>query len=79
MDLTSTEDVTTVLDTVLSLIRRGIPLRWGIVPQTSTPEALEQAKIVYHLQDVYGMPAVEVYLQAVSTFRHTCVLQSNMT
>ncbi|KNG45048.1 glycosyltransferase family 24 protein [Stemphylium lycopersici] len=64
VDLTSPEDVTTVLDTVWSLIRRGIPLRWGIVPQTRTPEALEQAKIVYHIQDVYGMSAVEVYLQA---------------
>lgn len=64
-DLTSTQDVTTLLDSIFNLIRRGIPLRWGIVPQSGSSEAIEQAKIVYHLLDAYGISAVEVYLQAV--------------
>lgn len=74
IDLTSTEQVTTLLDTILTLIRRGIPLRWGIVPQTSTPGALEQAKVAYHLQETYGITALEVYLQAVSVALNLCVL-----
>ena len=55
-----------MLETILSLIRRGIPLRWGIVPQTATSGALEQAKVVYYLHDAYGLPAVIEYLQVVS-------------
>ncbi|KAI4906206.1 hypothetical protein J4E90_010789 [Alternaria incomplexa] len=66
VDLTSSEDVTTMLETILSLIRRGIPLRWGIVPQTATSGALEQAKVVYYLHDAYGLPAVIEYLQVLA-------------
>ncbi|KAI4942457.1 hypothetical protein J4E91_010054 [Alternaria rosae] len=66
VDLTSSEDVTTMLETILSLIRRGIPLRWGIVPQTATSGALDQAKVVYHLHDAYGLPAVIEYLQVLA-------------
>jgi UDP-glucose:glycoprotein glucosyltransferase len=77
VDFTSTEDVTTVLDTTLNLIRRGIPLRWGLVPQTSTREALEQAKVVYHLQEAYGVPAMEVYLQAVRVILPPCMSKAN--
>lgn len=66
VDFTSAEDVSSVLDTILTLIKRGIPVRWGIVPQTATPGALEQAKIVYYLKDSYGLSAVVRYLQAVS-------------
>ncbi|CAN9430885.1 unnamed protein product [Alternaria alternata] len=63
VDFTSTEDVSLALDTIMSLIRRGIPLRWGLVPQTATSEAIDQTKLVYHLQDAYGLPAVIEYLQ----------------
>jgi UDP-glucose:glycoprotein glucosyltransferase len=66
VDFTSTEDVSLALDTIMSLIRRGIPLRWGLVPQTATSEAIDQTKLVYHLQDAYGLPAVIEYLQVVS-------------
>ncbi|EUC49820.1 glycosyltransferase family 24 protein [Bipolaris oryzae ATCC 44560] len=64
VDLTSTQDVTTLLDSTFNLIRRGIPLRWGVVPQSGSSDAIEQAKIIYHLLDAYGVSAVEVYLQA---------------
>jgi UDP-glucose:glycoprotein glucosyltransferase len=56
-----------VIDTILSLIRRGIPLQWGLVPQTSTKEATEQAKVVYYLQEAYGPAVMLEYLQAVGT------------
>ena len=55
-----------MLETILNLVKRGIPLRWGLVPQTSTAGALEQAAVIYHLQDAYGLSAVIKYLQAVS-------------
>jgi UDP-glucose:glycoprotein glucosyltransferase len=66
IDFASLADVSSIFDTILSLINRGIPLRWGLVPQTLTSGALEQAKVVYYLEDMYGLPAVTAYLQAVS-------------
>jgi UDP-glucose:glycoprotein glucosyltransferase len=67
VDFTSAPDVSAVVDTILSLVERGIPLRWGLVPQTLTPGALEQAKVIYYLQDAYGLSGVIKYLQAVRT------------
>ncbi|KAF1828876.1 hypothetical protein BDW02DRAFT_511256 [Decorospora gaudefroyi] len=64
VDFTSADHVLNVLETILSLIRRGIPLRWGLVPQSSTAGALEQAKVVYYLQEAYGLSAMIGYLQA---------------
>ena len=55
----------------MSLVKRGIPLRWGLVPQTLTEGAVQQAKVVYYLQDAYGLSAVINYLQAVSVMRDT--------
>jgi UDP-glucose:glycoprotein glucosyltransferase len=66
VDFTSAKDVSLVVDTILSLIQRGIPLQWGLVPQTSTSGALNQAKVIYYLQDAYGLSAVATYLKAVS-------------
>jgi UDP-glucose:glycoprotein glucosyltransferase len=64
-------DVTSVVETIMSLVKRGIPLRWGLVPQTLTEGAVQQAKVVYYLQDAYGLSAVINYLQAVSIMRDT--------
>jgi UDP-glucose:glycoprotein glucosyltransferase len=49
----------------MSLVKRGIPLRWGLVPQTLTEGSSEQARVVYYLQDAYGLSAVISYLRAV--------------
>lgn len=65
------DDVTSVVETIMSLVKRGIPLRWGLVPQTLTEGAVQQAKVVYYLQDAYGLSAVINYLQAVSVMRDT--------
>ena len=72
VDFTSASDVSSVVETITSLIKRGIPLRWGVVPQTLTTEATEQAKLVYYLQDTYGLSAVTQYLQAVSIPSDLC-------
>jgi len=65
VDFSSANDVSSVVDTILSLVHRGIPLRWGLVPQTLTNGASEQAKVVYYLQQTYGLSTVIEYLQAV--------------
>jgi UDP-glucose:glycoprotein glucosyltransferase len=65
IDFTHAPDVSSVVDTIMSLVKRGIPLRWGLVPQTLTEGASEQARVVYYLQDAYGLSAVINYLRAV--------------
>lgn len=62
IDFTDPEHVSNVIETVIGLVRRGIPLRWGLVPQTPTPSAEEQAKVVYYLQHTYGLSSVTKYL-----------------
>ena len=62
IDFTNSAHVSTVIDTIVGLVRRGIPLRWGLVPQTPNASAEEQAKIVYYLQHTYGLSAVTKYL-----------------
>lgn len=62
IDFTDPEHVSNVIETVIGLIRRGIPLRWGLVPQASTPSAEQQAKVIYYLQHTYGLSSVTKYL-----------------
>ncbi|PVH95620.1 glycosyltransferase family 24 protein [Periconia macrospinosa] len=64
IDLTSEDDVISVVETALNIINRNIPLRWGIVPSSRTAGASDQAKVVYHLLDTYGLSAVTNYLVA---------------
>ncbi|KAJ4303236.1 killer toxin resistant protein [Kalmusia sp. IMI 367209] len=62
VDFTSKDDVFMIIETVLSLIQRGIPIRWGFVPHIKTQGAAEQARVVYHLLDTYGLTTLTKYL-----------------
>jgi UDP-glucose:glycoprotein glucosyltransferase len=66
VDFTSKEGVFAVVETILGLIQRGIPIRWGLVPNTNAPGAADQAKVVYHLLDTYGFSTLIKYLDTVS-------------
>jgi UDP-glucose:glycoprotein glucosyltransferase len=67
VDFSNAEDVFSIVETVQGMVKRKIPVRWGLVPRTRTPSAQEQAIVVYHLLDTYGLSAVMKYLDAVST------------
>jgi UDP-glucose:glycoprotein glucosyltransferase len=69
VDFTSKEDVYTVVETIQGMVKRMIPVRWGIVPKTLTAGSKEQAKVVYHLLDTYGLAKVIRYLEAVSAYQ----------
>ncbi|OAQ96902.1 hypothetical protein LLEC1_00568 [Akanthomyces lecanii] len=64
VDLSNAGDLTT-LGQLIGLIIRGIPVRFGIVPVTSNPEALNQAKIMYHLMDAYGLESLQAYVDGL--------------
>lgn len=64
IDFTAKDDVLMITETVLSLIKRNIPIRWGLVPLIKNEGAVEQAKVVYYLLDTYGLGTLTKYLDA---------------
>jgi len=65
LDLADVKDVEVLIETLQTVVKRKVPIRFGIVPLTSTPAAIAQAKVVYHLLDTYGLGAVFAYLELV--------------
>ncbi|KAL0467835.1 UDP-glucose:glycoprotein glucosyltransferase domain-containing protein [Neurospora intermedia] len=63
VDFTRAEDVTLVTRQLLAFMKRGIPVRFGLVPLIPTGEAVEQAKVLYHLLNTYGLAAMSTYLE----------------
>ena len=53
------------MESLQTFVKRKIPIRFGIVPLTFSAAAMDQAKIVYHLQDTYGLGAALAYIEAV--------------
>ena len=66
VDLSHIDDPETVSEMVQSLIRREVPLRWGIVPIINSEISEQHAKILYYLLETYGLGAVMKYLTLVS-------------
>ena len=64
VDLTDESDIQLLIDQLLAFVKRKLPIRFGIVPLTQTPEAVEQAKIAYHLIETYGLSTMVAYLQS---------------
>jgi UDP-glucose:glycoprotein glucosyltransferase len=65
VDLSNPEDMNMVSTTLFTFIKRMIPVRFGFVPTTSSPEATAQAKVVHYLQETYGLAALIEYLDKV--------------
>ncbi|GJN71657.1 hypothetical protein PLICBS_005725 [Purpureocillium lilacinum] len=63
-DISRPDDIQ-FLSQVISIMSRGIPIRFGIVPSTSTPEASAHAKVLYHLIKNYGAESIVGYLQVL--------------
>ncbi|KAK0669947.1 UDP-glucose:glycoprotein glucosyltransferase-domain-containing protein [Cercophora samala] len=63
VDLTKPDDVAVIVEQLLMFLKRLIPVRFGFVPLTPTGEAIEQAKVVYHLLETYGLSATIAYLE----------------
>ncbi|KAK5993113.1 UDP-glucose:glycoprotein glucosyltransferase [Cladobotryum mycophilum] len=62
IDFTDNNDLAFVSQ-LLNLLYRGIPIRFGLVPLTSTAESVTRAKAVYHLIGTYGLESVTPYVQ----------------
>ena len=63
LDFSMLSEVQLVVDQLLTLVKRSLPIRFGLVPLTPTGEAIEQAKIAYHIVETYGLGALVKYLE----------------
>lgn len=64
VDLSKADDILLVVDQLQGFVKRKLPVRFGLVPLVSSPESLDQAKVVYHLLENYGLAAMVTYLQS---------------
>jgi UDP-glucose:glycoprotein glucosyltransferase len=64
VDLSDSQDAYLIVDTLISFVKRKLALRIGLVPLTHTAGGSEQAKVIYHLLDTYGLSTATAYLEA---------------
>ncbi|KAL8873392.1 MAG: hypothetical protein Q9174_001135 [Haloplaca sp. 1 TL-2023] len=64
LDLTDFKDVQLLVESLQTFVKRKVPIRFGIVPTLSDVSSHNQARVVYHLLDTYGLGAVLTYLEA---------------
>lgn len=72
VDLSNSDDVK-VVNQIASIMSRGIPIRFGLVPLTSTAEATAQAKVMYHLLENHGVQALLAYTERSERDTQTAV------
>ncbi|KAK7516175.1 UDP-glucose:glycoprotein glucosyltransferase-like protein [Phyllosticta citriasiana] len=63
LDFSEPKDVALVVETLQTMVKRGLAMEWGLVPVVNSPSATAQAKVIYHLQDTHGLAAVLKYLE----------------
>ncbi|TAQ88877.1 hypothetical protein B7494_g2787 [Chlorociboria aeruginascens] len=64
VDFNVPEDLQLVVGTLTSFVKRKLTLRIGLVPLIRTTHAEEQAMIIYHLLETYGLSGAVAYLEA---------------
>ncbi|MCJ1307738.1 hypothetical protein MMC25_001386 [Agyrium rufum] len=64
LDLMDLKDIQLLVENMQTFVTRMVPIRFGIVPIVKSPASVEQAKMIYHLQETYGLKAVMSYLAA---------------
>ncbi|GAB7352647.1 hypothetical protein MBLNU459_g3014t3 [Dothideomycetes sp. NU459] len=65
VDFADFRDVQLVVENLQNFVQRKVPIRFGLVPQTNSEHATNQAKVVYHLLDTYGLGVALGYLEKV--------------
>jgi UDP-glucose:glycoprotein glucosyltransferase len=63
MDLTDVTDIEILVEQLQMIVKRKVPIRFGFVPLLATPNMVDQAKIVYHLSETFGLSALFTYLE----------------
>ncbi|KAI0394454.1 glycosyltransferase family 24 protein [Xylariaceae sp. FL0594] len=73
VDFSNPDDINLVTERLQSLVKRAIPVRFGLVPLTPTQKSEEIAKLVYYLAESYGLPSLMTFLEALSSENHAAL------
>lgn len=65
IDFSNYDHCLMLIENIQVVIKRGTPVRFGLAPLTTTPAAISQAEVFYHLYDTYGLSAALDYIQRV--------------
>ncbi|OQE15217.1 hypothetical protein PENFLA_c033G04983 [Penicillium flavigenum] len=63
MDSSNPEHMMLAAGNLHAFIKRGIPVRFGLVPTTSSPESIAQLKVAHYLFDAYGIDSLVQYFE----------------
>jgi UDP-glucose:glycoprotein glucosyltransferase len=63
VDLSNPEDMMLVAGNIQMFIKRGIPVKFGLVPTSSSPESIAQLKVAHYLFDAYGLESLTQYFE----------------
>ena len=66
LDITNTNTLGFISVTLMNLINRGYPFRFGLVPIIETEVSLKMARLLYWLTDAYGTQQTMAFLRGVS-------------
>lgn len=67
-DLTNTNTLGFVSASIMNLINRGYPFRFGLVPIVETEGSLKMARLLYWLNDTYGTQMTMTFFRSVSSW-----------
>ncbi|KAF9891720.1 hypothetical protein FE257_003201 [Aspergillus nanangensis] len=63
VDLTNSEDMDLVVQTIQVFIQRKIPVRFGLVPTGFSSSSIAQLKVAHYLQETFGLSSLIQYLE----------------
>lgn len=63
VDVSVADDAMLVIRQLQTFIKRGVPVRFGLVPVSSSPESTAQLKVVHYLQETFGLGSLIHYLE----------------
>ena len=65
VDFSNHKDVSLVAETLQNIVKRGVPIRFGLVPKVDSTHSFAQARVVYGLIERHGLGAAMAYLEKV--------------
>ena len=66
LEVTDPKESEMLVESLQVFVKRKVPIQFGIVPMVRTRDDRDQAAVLYHLLDTYGLSAVLSYLTEVS-------------
>ncbi|OJK03201.1 hypothetical protein ASPACDRAFT_23432 [Aspergillus aculeatus ATCC 16872] len=63
VDLAKLDDATLIVKSIQVFVKNKIPVRFGLVPTTSSPGSIAQLKVAHYLQDTFGLASLMSYLE----------------